>query len=669
MTLESNEIEPRSQSRSVRKRAVILGSVLALLICAVTPYNNVYLQGTPLGGGHFPLAPFCAFLILTLVAYALAKLIGREILTGMELLVSWILMALVSGIAYTGLVRTFFINMTAPYHFATAGNRWAETLHPLLPKSWYPQNPDAVQLLYNGLDGGRDMGWMELIKNIPWSAWTTPLITWSVFILLSYFVMLCMVNIFARQWVDNERMNLPLLQVPLAMEEAVQNKNLGGFFGNPYLLAGLCIPVFLHILNGLHFYYPSVPDIPTLILAGPYFPKYGLFSAFHKLKIHLFPAYIGFAFLASRQISFSFWFFFILGGLFIGALSLFGLNIPAAALGVTFGPNITRPEETQMLGAYGIFFLFILWLARRHLADVVREAFGRKPVEWSGAQWFSTRHAFWGFVIGYAALILWNWYFGMPLIVSFLVIGAFFMIMLVASRIICQGGVAYFSLTMAPLDGMMSFFGPQFFSKMGVLIAGVSQKVLFLDLRESLMPSLFHASKISKRAGRPNMFLLGMTVTIILAVAVSFISMLALCYKFGIRELQLDWATRTTLAALQNVQTLVESPPDPGHWVHFFSILGAVVMLILVVCYHRFYWWPIHPIGYLTAYSSAMKVLWFSFFVGWLANSLCMRYGGVKLFNRLRLFFMGLIIGDFVMGGIWAIVGLFGDSSYMVLYN
>ena len=156
------------------------------------------------------------------------------------------------------------------------------------------------------------------------------------------------------------------------------------------------------------------------------------------------------------------------------------------------------------------------------------------------------------------------------------------------------------------------------------------------------------------------MFLLGMTVTIILAVAVSFVSMLALCYKFGIRELQLDWAARTTLAALQNVQTLVESPPDPGRWVHFFSILGAAVMLILVVCYHRFYWWPIHPIGYLTAYSSAMKVLWFSFFVGWLANSLCMRYGGVKLFNKLRLFFMGLIIGDFVMGGVWAIVGVFG---------
>ena len=82
-----------------------------------------------------------------------------------------------------------------------------------------------------------------------------------------------------------------------------------------------------------------------------------------------------------------------------------------------------------------------------------------------------------------------------------------------------------------------------------------------------------------------------------------------------------------------------------------FAAVGAVVMLVLVVCYHRFYWWPIHPIGYLTAYSSAMRILWFSFFVGWLCNALCMRYGGVVLFKTLRCFFIGLIIGDFLMGG------------------
>jgi hypothetical protein len=112
---------------------------------------------------------------------------------------------------------------------------------------------------------------------------------------------------------------------------------------------------------------------------------------------------------------------------------------------------------------------------------------------------------------------------------------------------------------------------------------------------------------------------------------------------------------------------LVESPVTPGHWVGIFAIAGAVVMLILVVCYHRLYWWPIHPLGYLTAYSSAMRILWFSFLIGWACNALCIRYGGVILFKQLRFFFVGLIIGDFLMGGIWAIVGFFGDANYLVL--
>jgi hypothetical protein len=44
-----------------------------------------------------------------------------------------------------------------------------------------------------------------------------------------------------------------------------------------------------------------------------------------------------------------------------------------------------------------------------------------------------------------------------------------------------------------------------------------------------------------------------------------------------------------------------------------------------------------------------------------------MRYGGVRLFKRLRIFFIGLIIGDFFMAGTWAIIGLFRFSSYLVL--
>jgi hypothetical protein len=660
--------DTKLSGNKIRLRAIVIGVSFAMAICVITPFNNAYRQGTPLGGGHFPLAPFYILVWMMLaVAVIQATFKRRSLITGKELLVSWALMVLLSGIAWTGLARTFFINITAPYYFATVENRWQEILHPLLPDSWYPQSQQAIVDFYNGLAGGREMGWIAVLKNIPWDAWLGPLLGWAGFVLLCYMVMVCIINLLSKQPLYNERMNFPLLRVPLLMQEALDNNEFGRFITNRFLLAGFLVPVVLHLINGLSFYNPSIPSIPTLILAGKYFPKYGLFSGFYKLKIYIYPAFIGFAFLTSKQISFSFWFFYLAGTLLIGLLAFLGINIPAAALSVTFGPTISRPEETQMIGAYLVFFLFLAWLARFHFLDIILKGFGLRKEENLELEWFSIRLSFWGFVLGGLGIVIWCHYFGIPLIFSLLVVIAFFIFTLVATRVICQGGVPYFKLVSAPIDALMVFFGSKPFTTVGILVAGVVQKILFVDLRESLMPSLLHARKVTEKVSNNRWIFVTIVITLIAGIALSFLAMLSLCYKFGVRELQLDWASRTTMTVYDNIYNLAETPVEPGKWVAIFTVAGAVVMAILVICYHRFYWWPIHPIGYLTAYSSAMWYLWFSFFVGWLCNALCMRYGGVVLFKKLRNFFIGLIIGDFFMAGSWAIYGLFSYSSYLVL--
>jgi len=660
----------RQPENKIRWRAVLIGSSLALAICLITPFNNAFRQGTPLGGGHFPLAPFYILVWMMIVTAAIRMIFkGKNWITGKELLVVWSLMVLLSGIAWTGLARTFFINLTVPYHFATVENRWSEVLHPLMPKAWYPQDKQAITDLYDGIAGGRQLGWGQVLKKIPWNVWIGPLATWAGFILLCYFVSVCIINLLSRQPLYNERMNFPLLQVPFLLQEALDKNELARFFTNRFLLAGLSIPILLHLLNGISFYYPSLPSVPVLFLLGKYFPKHGLFSGFYKLKIYIYPAFIGFAFLTSKQISFSFWFFFIMGALLIGLLNFLGINIPAAALGVTFGPTLARPEETQMIGAYLVFFVFLAWLARFHFLDVVLTGFGLKKNAPSATDWFSMRWSFWGFVIGGLGIVIWGHYFGIPFWVSFILVGAFFIFTLVATRVICQGGIAYFTLTAAPMDGMLAFVNSKVFTNVGILAAAVMQKVLFVDLRESLMPSLLHTSKVTQNVAGKRRILATILITLVAGVAVSFAAMLALGYKFGIRELELDWATRTTVAVYDNVYSLAQSPMAASKWVIIFTLVGAAVMLVLSICYHRFYWWPIHPLGYLTAYSSAMWTLWFSFFIGWLFNALCMRYGGVVLFKKLRNFFIGLIIGDFFMAGSWAIYGLFSYSSYMVLPN
>ncbi len=654
----------------IRLRAGVIGTLLAAGICLLTPYNNIYLQATPLGGGHFPLAPFFVFILLAIGITLVSRLFKSSLLlNGPELLIIWIEMVIGSGIAYTGFARTFLINLTAPVHFATMGNRWQETLHPLIPPALIPSDHEAIELIYNGITGGREMGWLQILPQIPWSAWFVPLLAWSFFILACYTVMLLLLNLLSRQWIHNERMNFPLLKVPEMIGKAVDEGTVGSFFLNRFLLTGLSIPVLLHLINGLNLYYPSVPAIPTLFLAGPYFSDTGLFTGFHKLKIYIYPAFIGFAFLTSRQISFSFWFFFLAGALLYGILNLLGYSIPASELGVTFGPTIARPEEMQMIGAYGIFFLFLVWLSRHHLLEVCKQSFFLSKPAPDRSEWFDVRISFWGSIAGFTVIIGWYVWMGMTLSTAILVTGSFFMIMLVATRIICQGGLAYFTLTAAPTDGLIALFGTKMFAGASGLLAGMSQKVLFVDLRESLMPSLLHARHLHQNK-RPALVLFSfLAITIIVSMITSVLAMMLLCYRFGIRELQLDWATRTTLTVYENIYRLTTSAPTTGSWVLSFALAGTIVMLILVVCYHRLYWWPIHPLGYLTAYSSAMRILWVSFFIGWACNALCMRYGGIVFFRRLQYFFIGLIIGDFLMGGGWAFIGLFADTSYQVLPN
>lgn len=652
----------------VRLHAMLIGLVLAIAICLFTPINNVYHRATPLGGGHFPLAPFFLFFTLALVVSVIAWLFrSRSFLSGSELLVIWIQMVIGSGIAYTGLARTFLINLTAPVHYATAGNQWRETFGPLLPDSLMPADPEAITLLYNGLPAGRTMGWLEVVKEIPWQAWLPPLLSWSLFVLICYVMMICLINIFSRQWIVNEKLNFPLLKVVQFISYVVDRRNDSALVFNRFLLIGVAIPVCLHLLNGLSLYYPSVPSLQTLVLAGKYFPKEGLLSGFYKLKIYIYPAFIGFAFLASKQVSFSFWFFFLLGGLLYGILDKIGYVVPVSDLGVTFGPTLTRPEEMQMIGAYGIFFLFLLWLARHHLLDVSRQSFFLRPIRSSQAEWFDIRLSFWGMLLGIVMLALWFVHFGMGPLTAVLLICSFFMISLVATRIICQGGLAYFTLTAAPMDGLLSLFGTKLFSGAGGLLAAISQKVLFVDLRESLMPSLLHAKKIHHQRGPTVILFTGLLLTLVFSVVASLLAMMALCYRYGIRELGLEWANSSTLNVYENAYRLIVNPMPAGDSVYTFALIGVAVMIGLIICYQRFIWWPIHPLGYLTAYSSAMRILWFSFFVGWLCNVLCIKYGGINLFRKMQLFFIGMIIGDMLMGGIWAVVGQFTYTSYMVL--
>ena len=79
-------------------------------------------------------------------------------------------------------------------------------------------------------------------------------------------------------------------------------------------------------------------------------------------------------------------------------------------------------------------------------------------------------------------------------------------------------------------------------------------------------------------------------------------------------------------------------------------------MSFLVAMRHLFYWWPLHPIGYVAI--GVGRGVWFSFFLGWFLKRTVLKYGGGGLLKRVTPAVVGLFIGQFFAAGCWFIVDL-----------
>ena len=73
----------------------------------------------------------------------------------------------------------------------------------------------------------------------------------------------------------------------------------------------------------------------------------------------------------------------------------------------------------------------------------------------------------------------------------------------------------------------------------------------------------------------------------------------------------------------------------------------------------RFLWFPFHPAGYVLGVSSGtIDVYWFALFVCWLSKLLILRHGGVRSYRKVLPFFMGLVLGDFIVGCYWGLLSI-----------
>jgi len=337
---------PTDAKQGLTLKAVLTGVVGVIIICAIEPYNSFYARGTHLVDSYFPIGAFFIFLIIILINMALKALKPGYEFTTAELLVIWCMMIVIEAIPYSGLVRYLFPALVAPTYFATPENEWQSLFESHLSDWVVPKDEYAIRYFYEGLPSG---------QSVPWAAWIKPLITWSVFAVVIYFVMMCLCVILRKQWVERERLSFALVQIPADM--AQQHGALGGnLISNRFMWLAAILPVVLHTLNGLHGYFPAVPNIslypgPSLRFAEK------PWMALNGIGFSIFFTVIGFAYLIPTEISFSIWCFYLLYQMQGVALNAFGVSIGKATA-----------AYRQGMGAYLIMIVYIFWLGKEHLA-------------------------------------------------------------------------------------------------------------------------------------------------------------------------------------------------------------------------------------------------------------------------------------------------------------
>jgi len=635
----------RTSYRGFTYRALVVGILLTAFLAIVIPVGDKLIRGTRLGTCHLPIGVVCIFVFLV----AILNIICKKMKVGFsksELIFIYCLM--LAGAGIPSFDQAYLIpSLAAPRYYATPENEWGTLFFQYIPRWLAPIDAKAAKYFHDGLPKGMP---------IPWGLWVKPLFFWTIFAISLHLITIGFCVILRKQWVQRERLLFPLVQLPMEMLAEDKTSALPIFFNNRLMWLGFSIPALIHIINGLHFHFPAFPQIPLFYDLGEYFTQKP-FNALRPFWAIIHFSVIGVSYLLPKHLSFSLWFFYLFYLSQLVIRQLFGY--PS---GTPFIGHIIKSFAAyQMAGALVALFFLMLLRARLHLWDVVKKAFTKKDVD-DSLEPLSYRGALFSIFFGIIVICWFGTMAGVPGLIILSIIILFFITLVSMTRMVCEGGVLFIHLSFRPLDLIVPFTGTAAIGPRALTVLSFVEISYLTDMRSSLMPSMLNAFKLSDSGNlkhRPLLF--GMIGSILVATIISYLSILTIGYRHGSANLGGDFIWPGRMAFFRLTSMLVH-PRSPNASAVFSMITGGVFMCVFSFMHQRFFWWPFHPLGYAMAPTWPMIQLWFPTMLGWLFKTLTLRYGGLRFYRLMRIFFLGLILGEFLSGGLWLIVDVITNT-------
>ena len=492
-----------------------------------------------------------------------------------------------------------------------------------------------------------------------WRHWAVPILSWSVVILLLIAMFFCLTVMIRRQWVENEKLAYPIIRIPLEV-----SAGSGVIFRNRLLWIGFGIAAGINVLNGLEYFFPALPSIPV--------KKYDLnvhftqkpWNAMGSMPLRFHSYLIGLAFILPLDLSFSCVFFYFVAK----AQMLMGSMVGVATL-----PGYPFLGE-QGAGALFALLTVACWTGRKHLLKVLSSIVDSSREDDAGEP-ISYRTAVVTFGICIALLMVICVKGGMTIWGYALFITIYLLIVVGVTRMRAELGPPIHAIGYAtPQYLMIAMIGTQRLRPGNLTMLSLMNWLSgasYASFRTHPMPDQLEAFKLAELTGIRNRT---MFVALVIASVVGVVSTLLL-FPHAVYDEGIVSGSEQIHSGGSEAYNFLSAwlvNPKSTDW-FAMSILGLTFFVNLGVMFlrTRFVWCPLHPAGYVIGVAPGtliINVLWLPLVIAMTAKWLILKHGGVKAYRRAIPFFVGLVLGEALLGCFWPIISLVLRTSVYSFY-
>ncbi|MDX1931034.1 MAG: DUF6785 family protein [Capsulimonadales bacterium] len=597
--------------------------------------------------------PVALTMVVAVLNIPFRRVLPRIALSGAEIIILYAMLAVACAMSGE------WMDMFAPqiYGFGAYSEtnaQYRERLLPVLSDLLFLKDPAALK---DFRDGGKSFAFF--LSQLP--LWWPKIGAWTAFITLLSTAMLCINALLREQWIYQEKLSFPIVQIPLAIADAGGPNSV---WKSRLLWTAFVLVFTIDMINGFSILYPQIPTLKIRFLddLNRYFTSPPM-NQTGWTPIGIFPYMSALGFFMPTDLLFSLLFFF-----FVRKITQIFAYILGNEQGV-FGGGGLFPSppyfSEQSWGAFAALFLSGMWLARPHWKKIGDAIFLNRTDDLRpnglSYRFVALLLAFCLFGLGMFGLLI-----GLPFEWVLFYIGLYLIFSIAVTRLRAQLGAPTHEMAfMGPHQMVIDFNGTAGLNQALVARTMTTFHIMNRLHRTHPQPTLLEAQYLADRVGMSQGVIFGaLIIAIIFGTVCGCLTHIYLGYRWTPNP----WVAGEVSGIISQIQG---TPRAPNPFAMLAVALGFGVVLLLDFIRFRVPGFWLHPAGYALAMNFGVDYYWFGLLIVLIIKFFVQRYYGLKGTLKLRELAIGLVTGEFTAELIWAVYSMLNDRqlTYSISIN